>query len=110
MFCFNNNGCGNNCPDANPGCGPVDRRVYTCNPDRQVIRHQHVVKHRHDIVNEYDVIHEHDYYYSDVVRNREVVKNHDYTPYQPSYCGGCGCEGGGTGGGSGIMPLDCGCD
>lgn len=75
---------------ANNAC--VDKKVYDCGGDQQVIQHQHVVKHRHDIVNEYDVVHEYDINHYDVVKHRDVVRTNDYTSHQPNYCA-CGCEG-----------------
>ncbi|MCL2071524.1 MAG: hypothetical protein FWH07_04725 [Oscillospiraceae bacterium] len=90
MNCNGNSRC--DCSSAECNCViPSDRTIYDCNADRKVVRHQHIIKHRHDIINEFDVIHEHDYYYRDVVSTRDVVKHHDYTPYNPEYCGGGDC-------------------
>jgi hypothetical protein len=64
----------------------VNKKIFDCGSDKQVIRHQHIVKHHHDIIHEYDVIHEHNYNYYDVVNERSVCRNNDCRKHEPNYC------------------------
>jgi len=63
------------------------QRVFNCDGDRRVIRHQHVVRHQHDIINEYDVIHEHVFNHRDVVRTRNIERHNDCRHHRLDYCG-----------------------